>query len=131
MFDSGDFRADLIAQLGYQPAAERQAMREKMMPHMIAYASRNPVLGTAWRARVVEPARVALTNLIRRGEKRGILRRGIDPEVGIALLLGPLMYRTFLRERWTEGRATWRCRSRMPFWLPSSRAQMTRSEVWV
>lgn len=93
VFDSGDFRADLIAQLQYQPAIDRQAMREKMMPHMIAYASRNPVLGVAWRARVVEPARVALTNLIRRGEKRGILRRGIDPEVGIALLLGPMMYR--------------------------------------
>ena len=93
VFDSGDFRADLVAQLQYQPAADRQAMREKMMPHMIAYASRNPVLGVAWRARVVEPARVALTNLIRRGEKRGILRHGIDPEVGIALLLGPMMYR--------------------------------------
>ena len=93
VFDSGEFRADLIAQLQYQPATERRAMREKMMPHMIAYASRNPVLGVAWRAQVVEPARVALTNLIRRGEKRGILRRGIDPEVGIALLLGPMMYR--------------------------------------
>jgi AcrR family transcriptional regulator len=93
VFDSGDFRADLIAQLQYQPATDRQAMRVKMMPHMIAYASRNPVLGVAWRARVVEPARVALTNLIRRGEKRGILRHGIDPEVGIALLLGPMMYR--------------------------------------
>lgn len=93
VFDSGDFRADLIAQLKYQPAADRQAMREKMIPHMIAYASRNPVLGVAWRARVVEPARVALTNLVRRGEKRGILRHGIDPEVAIALLLGPMMYR--------------------------------------
>jgi AcrR family transcriptional regulator len=93
VFDSGDFRADLIAQLQYQPATDRQAMREKMMPHMIAYASRNPVLGVAWRARVVEPARVALTNLIRRGERRGILRHGIDPEIGIALLLGPMMYR--------------------------------------
>jgi AcrR family transcriptional regulator len=104
VFDSGDLRADLIAQLGYQPATDRQAMREKMMPHMIAYASRNPVLGVAWRARVVEPARVALTNLIRRGEKRGILRRGIDPEVGIALLLGPMMYRhVFTRKLGQKG----------------------------
>jgi G:T/U-mismatch repair DNA glycosylase len=36
---------------------------------------------------------VALTNIIKRGEKRGILRRGIDPEIGIALLLGPMIYR--------------------------------------
>jgi len=69
VFDSGDFRADLIAQLQYQPAADRKALREKMTP------------------------RVALTNIIQRGEKRGILRRGIDPEIGIALLLGPMIYR--------------------------------------
>jgi hypothetical protein len=31
--------------------------------------------------------------MIKRGEKRGILRRGIDPEIGIALLLGPMIYR--------------------------------------
>jgi tetracycline repressor-like protein len=93
VFDSGDFRADLIAQLQYQPAADRQALREKMTPHMIAYASRNRAMGTVWRARVIEPARLALTNLIQRGEKRGILRRRIDPEIGIALLLGPMMYR--------------------------------------
>lgn len=93
VFDSGDFRADLIAQLRYQPAADRQALREKMMPHMIAYASRNQAMGVSWRARVVEPARVALANMVKRGEKSGILRPGIDPEIAIALLLGPMIYR--------------------------------------
>jgi AcrR family transcriptional regulator len=93
VFDSGDYRADLIAQLRHQPAPERKALREKMTPHMIAYASRNQAMGAIWRARVVEPARVALANIIKRGEKRGVLRRGIDPEVGIALLLGPMIYR--------------------------------------
>ena len=93
VFDSGDFRADLIAQLGYQPAMDRQALREKIMPHMIAYASRNRAMGATWRARVVQPARVALADIVKRGEKRGILRPGIDPEIAIALLLGPMIYR--------------------------------------
>jgi AcrR family transcriptional regulator len=93
VFDSGDLRADLIAQLQYQPAADRQALREKMTPHMIAYASRNRAIGVMWRSRIVEPARVALTNMIKRGEKRGVLRRGLDPEIAIALLLGPMIYR--------------------------------------
>jgi AcrR family transcriptional regulator len=93
VFDSGDFRADLIAQLQYQPAADRKALREKMTPHMIAYASRNQAMGAVWRARVVEPARIALADILKRGEKRGVLRRGIDPEIGIALLLGPMIYR--------------------------------------
>jgi AcrR family transcriptional regulator len=99
VFDSGDFRADLIAQLQYQPAADRQALRDKMTPHMIAYASRNRMLGAAWRARVVEPARVALANILKRGEKRGTLRRGIDPEIGIALLLGPMIYRHLFTQK--------------------------------
>jgi len=93
VFDSGDYRADLIAQLRYQPAADRKALREKITPHMIAYAASNQVLGSAWRSLVVEPVRVALAGIIKRGEKRGVLRRGIDPEIGIALLLGPMLYR--------------------------------------
>jgi AcrR family transcriptional regulator len=99
VFDSGDFRADLISQLKCEPAPERKAMREKMMPHLIAYASRNHEFGMAWRNRAVEPGRAMLTNLIRRGEKRGVLRRGIDPEVGIALLLGPMIYGKFFLTR--------------------------------
>ncbi len=95
VFDSGDFRADLIGQLQYEPAPEHKAMKDRIMPHLIAYASRNQVFGMAWRARAIEPARIALTNLIRRGEKRGILNRGIDPELGIALLLGPMIYGKF------------------------------------
>ena len=95
VFDSGDFRTDLIAQLRHEPAPERKAMREKITPHLIAYASRNQAFGAAWRNRAVEPARIMLANLIKRGEKRGALRRGIDPEVGIALLLGPLIYGKF------------------------------------
>ena len=101
-FDSGDFRADLIAQLQYQPAVDRRALREKMTPQMIAYASRNAALGTAWRARVIEPARIALTDMLKRGEKRGILRSGIDPEMGVALLLGPLIFRHVFN--WKAGR---------------------------
>jgi len=98
-FDSGDFRADLIAQLRCEPAPERKALREKMMPHLIAYASRNEAFGLAWRNRAVEPGRAMLGNLIKRGEKRGLIRRGIDPEVGIALLLGPMIYGKFFLTR--------------------------------
>jgi AcrR family transcriptional regulator len=99
VFDSGNFRADLIAQLRCEPAPEHKPLREKMMPHLIAYASRNKEFGVAWRNRAVEPGRVALACLIRRGQKRGVLKRGIDPEVGIALLLGPMIYGKFFLTR--------------------------------
>ena len=99
VFDSGDFRADLIAQLQHDPAADRKVMRERIMPHLIAYASHNRVFGDAWRSRVIEPARKALGNMMARGKQRGILRPDLDSEVGFALLLGPLIYRNvFLRK---------------------------------
>ena len=99
VFDSGDFRADLVAQLQHDPAADRRVMRERIMPHLIAYASHNQVFGVAWRSRVIEPARKALGNMMTRGKQRGILRPDLDPEVGFALLLGPLIYRNvFLRK---------------------------------
>src|ERR1700760_3512375 len=105
IFDSGDFRADLIATLEYHPAPERQTLREKLMPHMMAYAARNREMGVVWRARVVEPSRLALARIIKRGEKQGALRRNIDPEVGIALLLGPLIYRNVFLLQKTGGKA--------------------------
>jgi len=99
VFDSGDFRADLLAQLRHERASKYKGLQEKIMPHLIAYASRNQVFGTAWRNRAIEPARVALVDLIKRGEKRGVLKQGIDPEIGIALLLGPMIYGKFFLNR--------------------------------
>jgi len=31
--------------------------------------------------------------MIKRGQREGLVRRSVDPEVGIALLLGPFIYR--------------------------------------
>lgn len=97
VFDSGSdrsaFRRDLVAQLSYDPAADRKAMRERILPHLVAYASHNLVFGNAWRSRVITPVRIALRDLIDRGKQRGILKADLDPEVGLALLIGPLVYR--------------------------------------
>jgi AcrR family transcriptional regulator len=93
VFDSGDFRADLIAHLRYDPAAERKPMRDRILPHLMAYASHNRVFGDSWRSRVTEPARMSLKALMDRGKRKGILKTSLNPEVGIALMLGPLIYR--------------------------------------
>jgi AcrR family transcriptional regulator len=93
VFDSGDFRADLIAQLEYDPAANRKELRERIWPHLMAYSARNRAFGDAWRSKVMEPARMALIAMMKRGEKAGILKPGIDHEAGLAILLGPMIYR--------------------------------------
>jgi AcrR family transcriptional regulator len=93
VFDTGDFRADMIAQLRYDPAEDRKALRERIVPHLMAYASHNRVFGDAWRSRVLDPVRVALRQMMERGKQRGILKPELDPEVGLALILGPMLYR--------------------------------------
>src|SRR5215813_12852181 len=53
-FDSGDIRADMIAVLSYHPK-DYSDVRERLMPHFMAYSATNPKFGMAWRAMVMEP----------------------------------------------------------------------------
>jgi AcrR family transcriptional regulator len=91
-FDSGDVRADMVALLSYQPPRQQPDLRVQIMPHLWAYAARNPSFGEAWRARVFEPPRAQLTQMLERAVARGQLPRDLDRALALALLLGPLMY---------------------------------------
>ena len=44
-FNSGDLRKDFVDVLTYQPSPERQAMKQRIMPHVMAYAARNEAFG--------------------------------------------------------------------------------------
>jgi AcrR family transcriptional regulator len=90
-FNSGDTRADMVAVLSYQPQ-ERGDLRERITPHFIAYAARNPTFGAAWRSRAMEPPRRELKALLTSGMKKGEFPRGLDLELSLYLLLGPMLY---------------------------------------
>jgi AcrR family transcriptional regulator len=92
-FDSGNLRQDLIAFLEYRTPEQHAQMFQRLMPHFAAYATRNPQFRNAWKTRAMEPPRKRLRELLERGVKNGELRRDLNIEVGIALLLGPMMYR--------------------------------------
>jgi AcrR family transcriptional regulator len=92
VFDTGDVRADMVAELAYQPPREHSDLQARIMPHLIAYAARNPAFGEAWRARVFEPPRAQLTRLLERAIAQGQLPRDLDRDLAIALLLGPMLY---------------------------------------
>jgi AcrR family transcriptional regulator len=98
-FDSGDLRADLIAQLNYQPAQHRKKMKERIMPHLIAYSARNPVFGRQWRERVLEQSRRSLKKILERGIQHGQLSSAVPPEVALPLLLGPMLYQHIFMKR--------------------------------
>src|SRR5208283_4393196 len=90
--DSGDLCQDLATVLSRRPPDEFDAARERMMPAMIAYSAVHHEFGEAWRHRVMEPSRVCLRRMLRRGIKRGQLPATFDLEASMALLLGPVLY---------------------------------------
>lgn len=90
--DTGNVRADLIAVLTHQPPDRHAALRLRAMPHLMAYAARNPAFGQAWRARVFDPPRLQVAGVLARAIEAGRLRDDVDMEVALALLLGPVTY---------------------------------------
>jgi AcrR family transcriptional regulator len=99
-FSSGDTRADMVAVLSYKPA-ETGDLRERVMPHFIAYSARNPAFGDAWRNMVMEPPRRELTGLLVSGIQKGEFPATLDRELSLSLLLGPMLYRHIFRKRST------------------------------
>ena len=91
--DSGDLRADLMAFLKYEPSAKKAAILKRLTPHLIAYSARNEEFGRAWKTRVMDRARTSLKLLLRRGVNRGVFPAALDEDLGVALLLGPMLYR--------------------------------------
>lgn len=91
--NSGDLRAALKAFLKYEPSGKKAAVLQRLTPQLIAYSARNLDFGRAWKTRVVDRARMQLKRLMRRGVDQGIFPATIDEELGVALLLGPMMYR--------------------------------------
>ena len=52
---TGDSRADIIRVLNRRPGAHRSDLQNRVVPHFMAYAARNPAFAKAWRARTMRP----------------------------------------------------------------------------
>ncbi|HYK49000.1 MAG TPA: TetR/AcrR family transcriptional regulator [Terriglobales bacterium] len=91
-FDSGNLRQDLVDALTYQPSPDRLEMKNRMMPHVMAYAARNRTFGEQWRMLAIERPQARLKNLIKHGIEHRQLVSKINLETGLALLLGPMLY---------------------------------------
>jgi len=97
--DSGDLCQDLATVLSRRPPDEFDAARERMVPAMIAYSAVHQEFGEAWRHRVMEPSRVCLRRILRRGIKRGQLPATFDFDAGMALPARPRALRPHLPPR--------------------------------
>ncbi len=90
-FDSGDTRGDMIAVLSYRPP-ENAAVRERILPHIVAYSARNRTFGLTLRKMATEPAMRELRSLIERGIRKRELKPKLNVELALGLLLGPMLY---------------------------------------
>jgi AcrR family transcriptional regulator len=90
--DTGDVHADLVTALRYQPKQQRQELKARLWPHFQAHAMRNPDFAKAMRAKVLEPSHARLKSILRRGMEEGKLPPGLDLDLSVALLLGPMIY---------------------------------------
>ncbi len=97
VFESGDIRRDMIAALGYRPHTEHSSVRARIMPHLVAYAARNPTFAEACRNSVFGPPRTVVAQLLDRAMAQGQLPRTLDRDLAMALLIGPMMYTHLLR----------------------------------
>jgi AcrR family transcriptional regulator len=115
-FESGDLLKDMTDFLNHRPPDDLAQVRDRLMPHLIAYAVRDREFGIAWRARVLEPGRAKAIELMKRGIAQGHFPVDLDLQLGLALLIGPMMYRHIYKtiapapENLAEGvaRAFWR-----------------------
>jgi AcrR family transcriptional regulator len=90
-FDSGDTRADMIDLLSYRPP-ENAALRDRILPHIVAYSARNRTFGMTWRRMVMDPTGRDLRRLIERGIQKRELKPKVNIELALGLLLGPMIY---------------------------------------
>lgn len=89
--DTSDTRAGMKTVLSYRPPDDNQ-IRQRTMPHFMAYSVRNHAFGNAWRKMVMDPPRRELTKLLQQGIAKGELTPGLDVNLSLALLLGPMIY---------------------------------------
>lgn len=92
-YDTGNLKADMKAFLLYEPPKKKADLQKKLVPHLLAYSARNEEFGRAWKLQVMERARTQLKELLRRGIADGEFPAVLDLDLGVALLLGPMMYR--------------------------------------
>jgi len=103
--DSGDVRADLRAQLS-AVAAFLASPRGQLLAQMLGEAQRDATLAETLRTRFVEPRREATRAILARAQARGDLADGIDFELIIDLLVGPMYWRLLVgHQPITEGLA--------------------------
>jgi AcrR family transcriptional regulator len=90
--DLGDVRSDLVA--GLRAMIDRLASTAagRVLPGLVADLHNDPALLTAFQERYFQPRRRSIRAALERGVERGELTIGIDHELAVDMLVGPVYY---------------------------------------
>jgi AcrR family transcriptional regulator len=100
--DSGDPRTAIVKLLRHLAEAPRPRALMRIMPKILGYASINRKFAKAWGDRIEQPRRVRLMQLIEQAIAAGELRREVDVNLAVHLLLGPVLYHRMMRTTMPE-----------------------------
>src|SRR5258707_13084414 len=91
----------MVAILSYRPR-EKADIRERIMPHLIAFSASNTAFGLAWRNMVMDPPRRELKTLLKLGIEKSELAPNLNVDLSLAMLLGPIIYWHVFLKRTSE-----------------------------
>lgn len=94
--DSGDFEADLTAQLRSFAHLLSRTGAGRVVAQLIGQAQTDPDLAAAFRERYSRPRRRLAVEAVQRAQHRGQLRADVDPEVVIDQLWGACYHRLLI-----------------------------------
>jgi AcrR family transcriptional regulator len=95
VFDSGDPRADMTELLRHITRPREPKTLRTIWPRVMAHAMGNFAFARALRAHFDTPRRAQLTRILEQATAQGQLRPGIDVDLAMDLLFGPVMHRHF------------------------------------
>jgi AcrR family transcriptional regulator len=97
VFDSGDPRVDVAGLLQHMAHSKKPEALSRIWPRVIGYAASNPEFAKAFRARILDGHRDQLAELLQSAIDQGELRAGLDMDMALDVLLGPILYRRFMQ----------------------------------
>jgi AcrR family transcriptional regulator len=65
----------------------------RLLPCMVGASATNPTLAQHYREQIIGPRRARVAEILRQGIRAGELRRGLDVDLAIDAVVGPLIYR--------------------------------------
>jgi AcrR family transcriptional regulator len=98
-FDSGDPKADMIDLLRYLAQVKKSRELGRIWMRVISYAMSNERFAKALQEHAFGPRRRQISRLLKQAADKGELRSGIDADLALDLLVGPIIHRRFVDEK--------------------------------